>query len=295
MVSLRRAPPPPHLNAPVNNAPRINTLNLDPIETGLYSTDAAATSVSRCKPCEVGNSCIQGVKTPCAAGSYASSPGATLCSPCPAGRYGSTTGLSSSNCTGICAAGRYGDAGAPTSLCTGACLPGYFGGSVTLRISSVCDGQCTAGYLGNLDGQTSPSCVSPCPLGAYCQTGSSFATPCPAGRYGAAPALVSLSRCTPCTVGRYSTALGASSDSTCLPCDAGLISNTGATSCSTCPVGSYCVLADGNVTVARCPRGTWSGAEGATDASTCLPCGAGTFSEIEGASQVTFCKPCPGK
>ena len=149
---------------------------------GQFTVSQAPTSPSACQSCPVGYFCSGGVKTLCPAGKYAETASSPFCLPCPAGRFGSTTGLASSNCTGLCAAGRYGVENAISPSCKDDCEVGYFGMSSTLRTTSLCDGQCAPGYLGSSSGQTSSSCNSPCPQGSFCPAGSTQPTPCSAGR-----------------------------------------------------------------------------------------------------------------
>ena len=86
---------------------------------------------------------------PCPAGQY-NNGSQGVCSLCPQGRFGNTTGLTSSNCSGVCNA----------------------------SAGHVCSGGATA------------SIGSQCPVGQYSTNGSiSTCSPCPNGTYGSATGL----------------------------------------------------------------------------------------------------------
>ena len=103
----------------------------------------------------------------CPAGTYSDN-NTFACLFCPAGRFGVLEGMTSSLCSGSCAPGRFGLAGANNSQCTGPCEAGCY---------------CPAG--------SNTTCPAVCPLGSYSEGGAVDAncTPCPAGKYGGATQL----------------------------------------------------------------------------------------------------------
>ncbi|KAJ7067294.1 hypothetical protein C8F01DRAFT_980079, partial [Mycena amicta] len=97
---------------------------------------------------------------------------------------------------------------------------------------------------------------------------------CSAGSYSNAGA----TSCTSCPAGSFSNTNGASS---CQSCPAGTASAVGASSCASCPAGKY----SSNGACTSCPAGMYAGAS----ASSCSSCPANTFS-TNGASS---CSACP--
>jgi hypothetical protein len=137
-----------------------------------------------------------------------------------AGRYGSSSGLVSSNCTGLCDAGTYcapgstSPAGSPCPVgqysTAGLCLPcpaGRFGNTTGLTSAS-CSGLCRAGRWGG-PGSGDAGCEGPCAAGYRCPPGSTSEAPgnanrCPAGKYSA----LGDEDCFNCSAGFYGTGTG---------------------------------------------------------------------------------------
>jgi hypothetical protein len=81
----------------------------------------------------------------------------------------------------------------------------------------------------------------------------------------------------------------------CEPCPQHRFSVENSTSCDykvdTCPSGTYADWR--NRACVSCPKGKWSGEEGATTETTCVPCGKGKFSNLKGATTSHQCFGCP--
>ena len=132
--------------------------------------------------------------------------------------------------------------------------------------------------------------------------------PCPVGTYLLPFPVVgtSSSSCLPCTPGTYnnrtnfSAAATAGQEDGCTACPAGTLSEgLRATECARCPIGGYCsavAAASVRQTYTPCPAGTYNGATGASDASSCVACAAGKASPIPGSSDASVCNDClPGR
>lgn len=110
--------------------------------------------------------------------------------PCNAGSYGSATGLSTSSCSGACAAGYYcvaASTSATASRCTGVqfCVAGSSAPATPALGLYTADNKA----------------VLPCPRGFWCAAGE--VAPCVAGRYGGTTGL-SISTCSgPCSAGFF--------------------------------------------------------------------------------------------
>lgn len=278
------------------------TVTCQPCPPGTFTNVQGANSSTFCLPCPLGNFCPGAgnvtttalIPKPCPLGTYSDTLGNFECTPCPSGRFGGSHGLTSSNCTGLCAQGRYGDraSGDTSGPCSGACSAGRYGIATTLRTSPLCDDICSPGYYGATSGLYTSTCTGICPRGSYCIPGSPNPTPCPAGSYGATTGLYASQQCTPCPSMTYSTSTGATAVTACLACEPGLLSNPGSTECSTCPLGSYCLLTSNTTLAIPCPAGRYSTTSGATSPDVCLSCGIGTFSSNVGVSTATGCSNC---
>jgi len=224
---------------------------------------------------------------------YESAPGSTSCSICDVGEYcpGPPTGAGSSLYTGIgslsiqgsrgdldCPAGSYCQFGTSTPT---PCPAGTYNPNTKSTTLSACL-PCSAGQYsqaGSPSCSTCPAgryCTTPatsviCPIGSYCPSGTVTPIKCNAGQYNPQQGKSTDTACLYCSAQTFSTNSGSA---TCSPCALGTYSGTGATTCISCPAGSfcttckneadYCTLSDniGFVTSAAnpkmCPAGTYS-------------------------------------
>lgn len=136
---------------------------------------------------------------PCPAGTFCAFGGAAQPLPCPAGTFGATSGISSAQCTGlcasgyVCAAGSFSQSAAPCgrgNYCPAGsssaipCPAGTFSSSPTLP-SADCSGPCSSGYYCPAGSNVSTMEVCGALPGSYCPQGSPAAggVACPAGSY----------------------------------------------------------------------------------------------------------------
>ena len=173
---------------------------------------ANATSI----PCSAGYYCpagtVSNTTNPCPIGSYALA-GAASCTLCPAGQYGAATALTTSTCSGPCAAGAICAAGSTSPSPANWCGDG-------VHIHGGCVLPCTAD-VGDIAFSSDPhprlglflfaistagfycppnsTSLLPCPAGSTCPQGSTAPSVCPAGRY--APANSTAAACTLCVRG----------------------------------------------------------------------------------------------
>lgn len=133
--------------------------------------------------------------------------------------------------------------------------------------------------------------VKPISEGVQCLSGyydsDGFCNKCPAGQYSAAGATT----CMSCPQGTYTDKEGSTS---CIPCPAGKYSSImGATSCAdTCAAGTY-GNKGGSGTVQDCQpcrQGTYNPNPGSTY---CVQCPKGTYNDTTGGSSLASCKTCP--
>ena len=278
-----------------------------------YYTAAAGSSI--CTLCEAGNKCNNGIKTPCARGSYQNNSGQTTCNTCPAGTCQPSSGQST--CTN-CSTGYYqnqtGQTGciacsdktpncaecvATNGTCT-KCSYGYY--LTATKTCSQCPSNancsgngtisCNAGFY--LNGKLCNSCdnkyystggatsCTPSTPVANCSTYSKTSNACIACNNGYH---ISGSQCVSnCTCSNGSCT--ASSGSVCGTCNEGYQLSNG--SCI-CKAGYACK--DGNVK--KCTGLTWSSA-GATSCSWCWigNCNAGICTEVNHTTGT--CKSCLG-
>ena len=254
-----------------------------------YGTHATTITYTATQ-CEVGSYCVNGVKTPCPAGTFANVISLSECSECNAGKYSTTLGASASSTCNNCVAGTYSSA---TSAST--CSPCPAGTYSAAPGSTTCI-PCAAGTYSAAVGASNVTTCSPCQSGTYSTafgaSSSLNCTSCLAGKYSST---TDSTTCTPCAVGTYSNATSASNVTTCTQCEAGTYSTAvGASSCQGCATGTYSPAfgASNSSTCTPCAAGTYSNAAGASDATTCTPCPAGTYSTAVGASTSGTCTPC---
>jgi len=140
-------------------------------------------------------------------------PGATQATPCPGGTYGSVGGLTSSTCSGQCAAGYV-------------CPPGSISPTVT---------SCPSGYYC----PTGSAAGTPCPAGYYCPVGSVDKTACPPNTYNAMGQMTSINACSPCPDGTNCPNPGTVTPD---PCPVGSYCTYGL-GAFPCPAGTVCTQA----------------------------------------------------
>src|SRR5574344_824534 len=145
---------------------------------GHYMTNSSGTTYNGTPA--VGNAC-----TICPKGYYCTG-GTANKVPCSAGRYGSSTGLRTSACSGVIAAGRYGSAGATSANGSGAVSAGYYssGGGTKPEPTEAGNG-CLSGYK---CGKVSTGCYGSAGATTDCPNG------CPAG-YQAGAGTTAQSNC----------------------------------------------------------------------------------------------------
>jgi hypothetical protein len=96
-----------------------------------------------------------------------------------------------------------------------------------------------------------------------------------------------------CYPGYYRPAGVVASMASCLACAPGSYSGYGATGCTTCPAGAYC-LGAGTPTFILCPIATYNPNTGGTSLAACITCPAGTYA-LTGSTSSSQCIPCqPG-
>eukprot|EP00698_Gefionella_okellyi_P013240 TRINITY_DN3615_c0_g1_i5.p1 TRINITY_DN3615_c0_g1~~TRINITY_DN3615_c0_g1_i5.p1 ORF type:complete len:5028 (-),score=1048.37 TRINITY_DN3615_c0_g1_i5:200-15283(-) len=202
------------------------------------------------------------------------------CTPCPAGTYSSTTGA---------------------SACSGQCVIGTWSNVIGASNDTICY-QCPAGTYGTSAGADSVSDCQQCVQGYYsavpAANSATTCLECPAGTWSNAFAASTLSACLPCVNGTYSSALAATSPTSCALCVPGTWSNTTAATsvsvCMNCPAGTYSsVFGAGNSSMCiGCPRGSWSDVVRATSPSVCTGCLAGRYNAQTGGSSLAACTLC---
>ena len=182
------------------------------------------------------------------------------------------------------------------------CPPCYSMNGATCTLSPTCTPTCSDGYI--LD-PVAKACVS-CPMGQYSVNG--VCTPCGAGSTSAVGGRGCT--CTATSTIPNSTFMWSPTTNTCtIKCNDGHYRQT-PTTCGLCPVNTYCPA--GTVTPNKCPEGTVSPAGSTScdidfgpsedcpagswsDPTTrmCRLCPAGTYSSAEGATSAETCLACP--
>ena len=162
------------------------------------------------------------------------------------------------------------------------CPPGTFSLGVG-SITPLCSGLCAAGRYGNSSKNINALCGGECPLGSFCPSGSIIPIPCPAGSYGAQTGLVNSGCSGSCLPGRHCPAgssdpdlflcpLGWASkqaDEPCAPCEINTYSGLAPSSeCTPCPPNSFAPTA-GLSSCLACP-------------SSGIECGLGSAMILEG-------------
>ena len=128
---------------------------------------------------------------------------------CSAGRYGSSTGLRTSACSGVIAAGRYGSAGATSSNGSGAVSAGYYssGGGTSATPTAAGNG-CLSGYkcgkvstgcYGSAGATT--DCPNSCPAGYQAGAGTTAQSNCLASCAAGSRVATANAACTAITSG----------------------------------------------------------------------------------------------
>jgi hypothetical protein len=135
----------------------------------------AIDSVTTATPCEVGTYCINGVKAPCPAGTFANVTGSSACTACSAGTYSTTVGAYSKSTCQDCATGTYSDAIGASSrdTCT-SCAAGTYS---TAPASTTCT-PCAAGTFSTAVGASSSITCLDCQYGRYSDPGATSSSAC---------------------------------------------------------------------------------------------------------------------
>ena len=214
----------------------------NPCLAGSYSDSYDAISSATCLPCPIGYMCEAGTNrftSPmviCPAGYWcgASTSSATKTA-CLAGTYNPNTGgTTSAACSFNCPPGKYCSAGsaAPTGLCT----DGYYCPQGTGIVTT---NPCPLGTYSPGAGLKAQSECLKCPAGYYCAAGTTVATltKCLAGTYNPSIGKGLVGDCLTCVAGNKCPIDGSTSMT---PCGYGYYSDTGATTCITCPITYYC-------------------------------------------------------
>ena len=293
-----------------------------PCDAGRYSSATNLESAEQCTLADAGffAPTASTEQTPCAAGTVATSPGASSCTPCPAGKYQNETGQLECR---ACAPGSYCFVGASVELACRAgtyqsqsgssncesCPPGLAcaaGCSLPVECevgskanaasnADVCE-LCPAGEYQDQSQQTS---CNACSAGYSCAQGAAQMTPCAKGSFTNASMLKDA--CELCPAGKYQAATGQTECDSCvpgsycavgaaaaLPCYAGTYSNatdlSSAVECTVCPPGAFCVA--GSRTPTNCSAGSMAANE---HSPLCITCPEGSYQDDAGASA---CKPC---
>jgi hypothetical protein len=170
----------------------------------------------------------------------------------------------------LCDAGKYGD-----GMACVACESGKTSGAGVAVCSS-----CQTGFY-SVDGT---ACVL-CEAGKYSEGGASACTLCAPGSFQPQSGE---GWCEACAAGKFSAAAGTATEAGCVLCGAGTYSESQASACTACVVGTYSVAA-GATACAPCPPGTTTAVAGATDLASCLPCVDGMFAAEIGSAACTAC------
>ena len=303
----------------------------DPCQPGSYAVGFGNQACTKCPAGTYGsitNATGQVVGcTPCAAGNFSKTLGATECNMCPAGYFSSSEG--STECEG-CPPGYFGKfpgVGSMDEACFG-CLAGRKNPTTGLPavVVVVDDDDTSLGSVGNNTATTDDTdtntgtingdgeemqyeyigCTA-CAPGTYAAIDNSTeCTPCPPGTFLPGEGSITKDDCQLCAIGYFAPVSGLD---TCLPCPPGTFSEQeGATRCNGCPAGLFNdVFGSFNATGCEaCPPGSYSDVAGTGNCTTCPPgtfsavyaspkceeCPVGTFMYERNATQVEQCEPC---
>ena len=220
-------------------------------QPGLYLDD------DTCKSCPNGyftNKVSLPNCTMCAAGTYSTS---RSCSDCVGGRFGVSGMLYSSDCSGICSAGKFSTA--RSTNCT----------------------NCTAGMYSSEDGWS--ACLN-CPAGRVRKEyGHNDYLECIVGTY---QNLVGKLECTQCLAGKYLSYTGATTQNSCEYCTGGYYGDnageTLATCTGQCPAGKYSTFG----VCVFCAIGTYTNTPGTSE---CTTASAQYYVNTSGATDQIFC------
>lgn len=117
-------------------------------------------------------------------------------------------------------------------------------------------------------------CIS-CSAGYYCIEYSSIQYPCPKGFYCMSQQLPQ-----PCPMYTYNNKQGMTAYTDCLLCPAGYFCNSTGISnylSYACPQGYYCPNTTLQVSLFKCPAGTYNNLQATTSLSACKPCPEGSY------------------
>jgi hypothetical protein len=187
--------------------------------------------------------------------------GQSSCTPCIAGTYSTSPGATSPSTCKICLDGTYSSAG--QSSCTP--CQNYM---VSLQGSTCYN--CGPGEMGN-NQKGGTRCI---PLSAGYFNDGNGVTKCPTSSYSTGSA----SFCSLCDHGYTTTPNSLSTSiSSCVPCQSGTYSTGPGTPCTPCPPGTYSPLSGrtSEYSCIQCPVNTISG----TGSFICTPCGRGFNSD----------------
>lgn len=252
---------------------------------GRASKVAGATSADTCQLCSAGKFAGWGSATctACPAGYYSTSMSDFKnCSPCNAGRYSATTGATSSSACIICPRGHWCGLGtsAPQECAAGFSLNNE--GATTITDCT----QCAAGTYHPDSG--SAECMK-CGVGMYQdKRGQTACHKCPAGTAQPIQGATEIGACEKCHAGKYQPVAGRGF---CVECGDGFFAPLeGNVECSKCPKGTRgtgqrgaFALEDG---CALCPAGTFNAVPSHT---ACTACPAGKTSATVGATSEGTC------
>lgn len=265
---------------------------------GKYTIMAAFADTGLCDP---GFYCVATSNgpwaTPCAAGTFRSTPGATASSDCSACTAGYYCPLGSIYPT-VCPVGYYCLASVATPTYCPIGTIGLTSGLSTLAGCSSCpegsycstpgllvpDGFCTQGYLCSAGSSSSTPSGTICTAGGYCEPGFPTKRNCPPGSFNSLTGAKDVSWCKPCTAGYF--CLGSESTITANTCLAGYY----------CPIGSYwgkqqiagpgTYTTAGQSTTSQCQPPKYNPVYAQ---SSCIDCPAGFYCNAQGMSSPVVC------
>ena len=184
-------------------------------------------------------------ESPCAAGTYSSSSGATACTNTPAGTFIASMGAIAPG--GSCSAGTYSAAGA--SACTNTPAGTFIPGNGATGPGSSC-------LAGTYSAAGASACTNT-PAGTFI-SGTGASGPggsCPAGTYSSSAGATA---CTNTPAGTFIASTGATGPGG--SCPAGTYSTAGASACTNTPAGTFIASPGAAGPGGSCPAGTYSAA-----------------------------------